>query len=133
MLKKSITYKDFNGVEHTEDFFFNMNKAEFNELYVRVYGVKAPDTMNPFDEKNAAKFVEFYKQFILGSVGRKSMDGRRFIKNEEIREDFYQTEAYSNLFCELIEGEGNKLQEFVNGVLGIPLDDVSQPVALPAT
>ena len=128
MIKKSITYKDYNGDEHTEDFYFHMTKAEFNELYVSVYGVKAPDTMHLFDEKNAGKFIEFYKNFILNSVGQKSIDGRRFIKNEDIREAFQQTEAYSNLFCELVENPGDELNKFVNGVLGI---EYRTPAAAP--
>ena len=32
MLKKTITYTDYNGTERTEDFYFNLTKAEILDM-----------------------------------------------------------------------------------------------------
>ena len=31
MIKKTVTYTDYNGVERTESFYFNLSKAEVME------------------------------------------------------------------------------------------------------
>ena len=38
MLKKTITYNDYNGVERTEDFYFNLSKAEILEMEMGTSG-----------------------------------------------------------------------------------------------
>ena len=32
MLKKTITYTDYNGLERTEDFYFNLTQAEILDM-----------------------------------------------------------------------------------------------------
>ena len=32
MLKKTISYVDYNGTKRTEDFYFNLTKAEISEM-----------------------------------------------------------------------------------------------------
>ena len=45
-----------------------------------------------------------------------SDDGKRFIKNEQLREEFSQTEAYSDLFMELAS-DADAASAFVNGII----------------
>lgn len=120
MLKRTFTYTDYNGQSRTEDFYFNLTRAEVNELDMSAYGGLQAMMNRLLDEKNTEEIVKIFKRIILSSVGQKSMDGRRFIKTEEIRNDFYQTEAYSQLFCELIANQDDALGVFIRGVVGIP-------------
>ena len=66
--------------------------------------------------------IDLFKDLILRSYGEKSADGRRFIKSKELSTAFSQTEAYSELFMELVT-DAEKAAEFVNGITpAIPTD-----------
>lgn len=131
MLKRTFTYTDYDGNPRTEDFYFNLNRAEINELDMSAYGGLQAMMMRLLDEKNTEEVVKIFKRIILSSVGQKSMDGRRFIKSDAIRDDFYQTEAYSQLFCELIENKDDALGRFIRGIANVP-EDVKAPATTPA-
>ena len=38
MLKKTIKYNDYNGVERNEDFYFNLSQAELMEMEMSTTG-----------------------------------------------------------------------------------------------
>lgn len=116
MLKKTITYTDYNGVERTEDFYFNLSKAELAEMELSANGGLAETFKRIIDAKDSKQLVAIFKDLVLRSYGEKSADGKRFIKSEEMRTAFSQTEAYSELFMELATND-NSAVEFVNGIV----------------
>lgn len=116
MLKKSITFEDYNGNQVTEDFFFNFSKAELIEMEMIEQGGLTKLLQKIIDEQDGSKIIEMFKRIILQSVGRKSEDGRRFIKSDEIRREFEQTDAYSTLFMELAT-DAKAASDFMNGVI----------------
>lgn len=116
MLKKTVTYTDYNGVERTEDFYFNLSKAEAAEMELSVDGGLSRMLENIVKAKDNKQIITIFKEIILKSYGEKSQDGKRFIKSKEISEAFSQTEAYSELFMELALNE-KAATEFINGVL----------------
>ena len=103
MLKQTRTYTDYNGNEVTEDFYFNLTKAEIIELELstdKAAGLEA--TIKKLQEElNGKEIMDLFKKIIRKSIGKKSVDGKRFIKNDEIADEFMQTEAYSDLVVEL--------------------------------
>lgn len=101
MLKKTITYTDYDGNERTETFYFNLSKAEVAEMEVSVGGGLSKQIENIISEQDAKRIVELFKDVILKAYGQKSPDGKRFIKSQELRDQFSQTEAYVVLFMEL--------------------------------
>lgn len=121
MLKKTVTYVDYNGVERTEDFYFNLSKAEVAEMELSVQGGFSKMLEEIIASKDNVQIVNLFKQMVLKSYGEKSPDGRRFIKSDEIAQAFAQTEAYSEIFMELALNE-DKAAEFVNGILPANLD-----------
>ena len=124
MIKKRITYTDFNGEERTEDFYFNLTKAELAEMENSVDGGFSAYLQKIKDAQN---LPELFKDLILRSYGEKSADGRRFIKKrngENLSDIFESTEAYSVLFMELAQN-ADAAAEFVNGVV----PQIDQPVA----
>ena len=121
MLKKTVTYVDYNGMERTEDFYFNLSKAEVAEMELSVQGGFSKMLEEIIASKDNVQIVNLFKQMVLKSYGEKSPDGRRFIKSEEIAQAFAQTEAYSEIFMELALDE-DKAAEFVNGILPANLD-----------
>ena len=116
MLKKTITYTDFNGNERTEDFYFNLTKADITEMELSINGGYSAMIQKVMAEQDAPTIMKTFKQFIIDSYGEKSSDGREFRKSKEITDKFLSTEAYSNLFMELCT-DAKAAADFVNGVL----------------
>lgn len=116
MLKKTITYVDYDGNERTEDFYFNLSKAEILEMDLVAQGGLERLIEKITREQDGKRLVELFKDLILRSYGEKSMDGKRFIKTDEAKEAFSQTEAYSQLFMELATDE-KAAAAFVNGIV----------------
>lgn len=116
MLKKTITYEDFNGETVSEDFFFHLSKAELVELELSHKGGLAESIQKIIDAEDGKQIIAEFKNIILGAYGKRSDDGKRFIKNQALREEFESTEAYSVLFMEVVT-ETDKAIEFVNGIV----------------
>ena len=116
MLKKNIKYVDYDGNDRAEDFYFNLNKAEVIELQLGTVGGLTKTLEKIVQEKDTSRIIEYFKTIILKAYGEKSADGRRFIKTQELRDAFEQTEAYSELFIELAS-DAKMAAEFINSVL----------------
>jgi hypothetical protein len=116
VLKKTITYEDFNGETVSEDFFFHLSKAELVELEMSHKGGLSESLQRIVEAEDGKSIIAEFKNIILGSYGKKSLDGKRFIKNQDIRDEFESSEAYSTLFMELVTDAG-AAAEFVNGVI----------------
>lgn len=119
MLKKTIEYTDFNGVQRKEDFYFNLSKAEIMEMEMSKKGGLAEEINRIIAAQDAPSIIKVFKELLLKSYGVKSPDGRRFIKSQELSDDFEQTEAYSILFMELAT-DADAASKFINGI--IPTD-----------
>lgn len=116
MLRKTITYTDFNGNERTEDFYFNLTKAEVTEMEMTSKGGLTTHLQTIVEKNDAKEIIDAFKDIIIKAYGEKSEDGRRFIKNEEMQIAFSQTEAFSELFMELVT-DAKASAAFVNGIL----------------
>ena len=116
MLKKTITYTDYNDVERTEDFYFNLTKAEIMEMEMSTSGGLGEMINKIVAAQDAPSIIKIFKDLVLKAYGQKSPDGRRFIKSEELRREFEQTEAYSQLFMELATN-ADEASAFVNGII----------------
>ena len=116
MIKKTITYTDYDGNERTEDFYFNLSKAEVTEMELSVDGGLVKTLHRIVAEQDSKRIVEMFKDLILKSYGQKSPDGKRFVKSKELIEAFSQTEAYSQLFMELAT-DAQASAAFVNGIV----------------
>lgn len=116
MLKKTITYNDYNGVKRTEDFYFNLTKAELMEMEMSTTGGLTEMINKVVATQDAPAIIKIFKDLILKAYGEKSADGKRFIKSDELASAFSQTEAYSILFMELATN-ADEAAKFVNGIV----------------
>ena len=116
MIKKTISYTDYDGNERKEDFYFNLSKPELIEMQTSEVGGLEKKIEKISKEQDVAKIIELMKDIIQKSYGVKSDDGKRFIKNQEILDEFMQSEAYSELFMELAT-DANAASDFINGIL----------------
>ena len=116
MLVKPITYVDYNGETRTEEFRFNLSRAEVLEMEMSTPGGMTTYLDNLVKAKDVPALVKAWKEIVFKAYGVKSPDGRRFIKSPEISEEFAQTEAYSELFVELTS-DSKKAAEFFNAII----------------
>lgn len=120
MLKKTITYIDYNGVERIEDFYFNLSKAEIMELELENYGGLSETIKRLTREDDVKNIYKIFKEIVLKSYGEKSVDGRRFVKIDEnghkLSDKFAQTEAFSDLITEL-STNADKASDFINNIV----------------
>jgi len=116
MLKKTIKYTDFDGVERNEEFYFNLSKTEVTEMELGVTGGMTQMLNRIVAAQDNAKIVEAFKEIILKAYGEKSPDGRRFVKSKELSDNFSYTGAYDTLFMELATN-AESAAEFMKAIL----------------
>jgi len=136
MFKKTIHYKDYDGNERNEDFYFNLTKAEVMEMELGASGGFARMLEKIVSDQDGRRMVEIFKEFIVRSYGEKSPDGKRFIKNKELTDAFMQTEAFSELFMELAT-DPDAASVFINGVIpaaiveAVVAEQAQPPIGIP--
>lgn len=116
MLKKTVTYTDYNGVERTEDFYFNLTRSELIEMHLTTEGGMDEKINSIINAKSQPELEKLFKEILLKSYGKKSPDGRLFMKNDEIRAEFEASPVYDELYMKLFTDE-NAAADFVNGVI----------------
>lgn len=125
MIKETIKYTDYNGNELEEDFYFNLSKSEITEMELSYPNGLAEHITKITQSNNGAEIIKLFKELILSSYGRKSDDGKRFIKSDEEAKAFSQTEAYSELFMKLATN-AEAAAEFVNGIVPKQLESTQK-------
>ena len=122
MYRDHRTYIDFNGVERTEDFYFNLSKAEIADMELSTTGGIKDMVNKILEAKDQAKLVSLFKDLIRMAYGVKSEDGRNFIKNDKVREDYFSTNAYSDLYMELATND-QFASQFFEAILPVTATD----------
>lgn len=126
MLKKTIKYTDYNGTERTEDFYFNLSKAEIMKMQLSEEGGMDTAIQKIVSAQDVPSLISMFDKVILKAYGEKSPDGKRFIKSKELSDAFAQTEAYSELYMELLS-DTDAATSFINAVIPNDIDTSSVP------
>lgn len=116
MVKKTITYTDYDGVERTEDFYFNLSKSELIKMEYGTEGGLTKILKKITDSKDTTEIMRYFDEILSKAYGEKSPDGKRFIKSKELYEAFAQTNAYDILFMELFS-DTDKMTSFIKGIV----------------
>lgn len=116
MIIDKRTYIDYNGNERTEEFLFNLNKAEVVKLENSRPGGFVENLRRAIDAQDIPTLMEAFEELILKSYGVKSPDGKGFVKRKELTEAYASTEAYSDLYIEILQ-DAEKAKTFFNGVM----------------
>lgn len=123
MLKKTIEFNDWNDVPHKEDFYFNLTRTEILNMQLETNGGLDTLLERMIQTQDQAQLIVFFQDLIKRSYGVKSVDGRKFVKNDEVFEDFKSTPAYDVLYMELAS-DSKKAAAFINGLM--PREIMSQ-------
>lgn len=121
MLKREFHYKDYDGNQCDETFYFQLSKAEIIEMQVRDNGMFIDNLKKLLQKRDVEKLYHFFKELVLDSVGVRK-GSNRFVKTPEIREDFQYSIPYSEMVTDLMTDE-NKMSEFARGVTPFDLTD----------
>lgn len=126
MIKQTITYTDYNGNERTEEYWFNLSKAELLRLETTTKGGFQKMLENAVASEDNYRIIEVFEDLIKHSIGMKTLDGKYFKKSKEFTEDFAQSEAYSTLLFDLLQ-DVDKANAFIRGIM--PTDLMAQAEA----
>lgn len=118
MLKKTITYEDWNGNTRTEDFYFNLTKVECTELeYGLGPGMTLSDSFQTLiDTRDMGTIIKVIKDILLKSYGIKSDDGKRFMKSPEISKAFEENPVFDKIYIELVT-DAKKAADFMTALI----------------
>lgn len=125
MLKKTLTFKDFDGNDMTRDFYFNLSKPDMIALETSTPGGLSNHVKNLTEKNDIEGITKFVRKLIVESYGERGEDGFSFIKvrnGVKLGEMFEQSLAYEALFMELInpEDNGKAFNDFLTGI--VPAD-----------
>ena len=122
MIKKTVTYTDYNGEQRTETFYFHYTEAEILDMEMSEEGSFADRIQRIIDAKDKTALMKLIKKFVIDAYGVKSEDGKRFMKNNELKTAFLECPAYSDIFMEMVTND-EIAAEFVNGVIPSTMKD----------
>lgn len=128
MLKKTVTYKDLNGKERTETFYFHYFESEIMDMEMSEEGGLAERIQRIIDAKDQPSLLKVIKKFVIDAYGVKSDDGRRFDKSQEVKDAFLQCPAYSKIYMELLTDD-KLAADFVNRVVPEDMKDTLAEIA----
>jgi hypothetical protein len=128
MYVERVEYPDYNGVERKEDFYFNLTKAELLEMEMGIVGGFNAMIQKAIDAQDTPTLIGIFKDLLLKSYGVKSADGRRFIKNAEVLNEFKETEAYSILFMKYAT-DAEAASKFIKGIVPADLSQEATEIA----
>lgn len=131
MYKKTLEYEDFNGDKVKEDLYFNLSKAELLEMNFRSKGGLKNYIESIINARDQNTLTDIFKSLLLKSYGIKSPDGKKFMKNDQIREDFECSIPYDIMFTTLAS-DAKEAAAFVNGIIPKELVEEMDKVEMPA-
>jgi hypothetical protein len=125
------TYTDYDGNQRTEEFRFHFSQAELMEMELSTEGGFSARVNRIINANSHPELLQVMKTFILDAYGVKSDDGRRFRKNDEIRQAFLESPVYSRIFMRLTTGP-NAAEEAAKFINGVTPEDMPKPMAVSA-
>lgn len=134
MFKITKTYKDYDGNEMTNDFYFSLSKQEIVELNFTSPGGLVRYIESIQKTNDGGEIIGFFKKILLASYGQKVFDpkfGTRFSKLPEYVEQFVSTRAFSMIYMDLAT-DAKLAADFIRGVVedAVDIDDAEFNAAI---
>ena len=115
MISKTITYVDYNGVEKTGTYWFNMSRADLLDLELKTEDGWTDRIKQLISEHRTREAFLLIEKFIRDSYGVKTADGG-FDKDPKYLKAFRDSEAYSELIWGFVE-HPDAFADFINGIV----------------
>lgn len=123
MLKRTIQFTDFNDEACSEVHYFNLNKTELLETDFGYSGGLEKTLSKIIETQDRGELVKIFKSLILSAYGEKSVDGKRFMKSEQLRDEFSHSAAFEALFTELATND-KAAADFIKGILPKDMEEI---------
>lgn len=123
MITREITYTDYNGDEQTEKYYFDLTIPEMLELSFSSAGDIQSTLERLSNSRKVGEIFNIIQTLIFKSVGVKSDDGKRFVKNEEVLNDFKQSRGYEAFLMKMMQ-DTKYASKFIEQL--IPQDRIRQ-------
>lgn len=127
MYKLPLTYVGLDGKEKTKDFYFNLTKGEITKIHLSLPGGFDGFLQRLEDEPEVNDVLNVFEKLILTSYGKRTPEGK-FIKSKELTEEFYASDAYSELLLKFLDNEDDFANKFLEGAINVPLGDVQKMI-----
>lgn len=117
MLIKKIKYTDYNNQEREEDFYFNISKSELL-MWMSTNGAYTIDAIlkKMIETENVRDMMKEVETLIMMAYGSRSLDGKQFIKSQDVKDAFRYSPAYDVLFMELVS-DSKVAADFFNKII----------------
>ena len=122
MIKKTIKFPNWDGEIVEETFHFNLTKAELAEMELEKKGGLYNYLQTIIESEDNGEILKMFKRIIVASIGKRSEDGKRFIKNDEIRSEFLDTQAYSTMLFDIMSNP-DEASSFIRGIIPADLEE----------
>lgn len=123
MIKKDFTYTNFDGEQVTETWWFHLFKSEMIKMHMYDPSGDLEAMLKRIVADGKPKeIIDTFDSIIKLAVGKRSADGKRFIRNQELIDEFFQTPSYDEFFCQLVT-DANFAVEFLRGAFKGTLTD----------
>lgn len=119
MLTKTITYVDHDGTTQTKEFLFNLTKAEAVEINLM------EDLESVGNSQNPKAIIPVFKRIIHYAYGVRAANGA-FDKDPERTAGFLASDAYSELFLELLRQGETAVTDFIRAVVGFSPEELKR-------
>ena len=116
MYKITMESVDFGGTKRTEDYYFNLTQAELVEMQLTTEGGYKEMIEKVLNAKDIKTMSQVFKTILCKAYGVVSPDGRKFVKNQAVLDDFLATQAYSDLYMKLVTDD-EAAADFFNKVI----------------
>ena len=116
MWKFTAEYEDWNGNPRKRELLFNITMAEMMSLQNSVKGGIETYYQRILDEQDNVALYKRFEDLVKLSYGVKSDDGERFIKNDEVYNNFKESAAY-DVFMQYLLTTEDGAAKFINGIM----------------
>lgn len=123
MITREVTYIDYNGDEQTEKYYFDLTVPEMLELSFSSAGDIQSTLERLSNSRKVGEIFNIIQTLIFKSVGVKSDDGKRFVKNEDVLNDFKQSRGYESFLMKMMQ-DTDYASKFIEQL--IPQDRIKQ-------
>lgn len=129
MFKKTIKYENFNGEKREMEANFSLKQTEIIEFDKKYQGGIQGELTRIAATQNRSGMIALVQDLVLASYGQKSLDGERFIKNEDQTIAFKESNAFDEFVVEICSDEtGDKLTKFITGIMPAKLSEEAKKI-----
>ena len=124
MIKKHVSYENYDGNKVEKDLWFHLNKSDLAKMSLG-FDNGLIDGLTELQQKGDKKAIaEFIDNLLVNAYGVRKPGSDVFLKTAEIKEDFQYSLAHDEILMMLLGGEDDEIINFIVGIMpGMSAED----------